>query len=238
MNAVTDMPAASLALPKIGASSRQCFAEALGAFALVFAGTGAIVVDEVSHGAVTHVGVAITFGLVVMAMIYALGDVSGAHFNPAVTIGFWLARRMPARRAVHYIASQCAGAFVASAALRVMFGTVAHLGATLPSGSAAQSFALEIVLTAMLMFVILCVSTGTKEVGVMAGIAIGALVGLEAMFAGPICGASMNPARSLAPAIVSGVFTSLWLYLTAPILGAAIAVPCWQLTRGKADAIS
>jgi aquaporin NIP len=211
---------------------RKWVAEAIGTFALVFAGTGAIVVNQVSGGAVTHAGVAVTFGLVVMAMIYAVGDVSGAHFNPAVTIGFWLARRLPGKSVPGYIVGQLAGALAASALLRALFGNTAALGATFPAGPAWQSFILEAVLTAILMFVILAVSTGPKEMGVMAGIAIGGVVGLEAMFAGPICGASMNPARSLAPAAVSGHLQSLWVYLTAPLLGAAIAVPIWRVTRG------
>ncbi len=206
-------------------------AEFFGTFAMVFAGTGAIVVNHVSGGAIMHVGVAITWGLIVMAMIYALGDVSGAHFNPAVTCGFWLSGRFPARCVGPYVIAQVAGALVASAALRLIFGNVAFLGASLPAGSDGQSFALEIVLTALLMFVILSVSCGPKEVGVMAGIAVGGVIGLEAMFAGPICGASMNPARSIAPAIVSGHLQSLWVYLAAPLIGAAIAIPCWRLTR-------
>ena len=206
-------------------------AEVLGTFALVFAGTGAVVIDKVTHGAVSHVGIALTFGLVVMALIYALGDVSGAHFNPAVTLGFWLARRLPGRDVLLYLMSQLTGAILASLLLRAMFGSRASLGATLPAGSDLQSFALEVVLTAFLMFIILCVSSGSKEVGTMAGIAIGGVVGLEAMFAGPICGASMNPARSFAPALVSLHFTSVWVYLTAPFLGAAIAGPCWRMTR-------
>lgn len=206
-------------------------AEFFGTFAMVFAGTGAIVVNHVSGGAITHVGVAITWGLIVMAMIYALGDVSGAHFNPAVTCGFWLSGRFPARCVGPYVIAQVAGALLASAALRLIFGNVAFLGASLPAGSDVQSFALEIVLTALLMFVILSVSCGPKEVGVMAGIAVGGVIGLEAMFAGPICGASMNPARSVAPAIVSGHLQSLWVYVAAPLIGAAIAMPCWKLTR-------
>jgi len=207
------------------------FAEAFGTFCLVFAGTGAIVINDVSRGAVTHVGVAITFGLVVMAMIYAIGDVSGAHLNPAVTLGFFLARRLPGRCVGPYVGSQLIGAFAASACLLAMFGDRAALGATLPAGSAMQSFVLETILTAILMFVILCVSTGPKEVGVMAGIAVGGVILFEAMFAGPVSGASMNPARSLAPAVLSGELRAVWVYLIAPVLGAAVAVPCWRLTR-------
>ena len=205
-------------------------AEAIGTFALVFAGTGAIIIDSLTRE-VTHVGVAITFGLVVMAMIYTVGDVSGAHLNPAITIGFWCSRRLPSRCVIPYIITQLGGAFAASALLRTMFGNVAHLGATIPSSSPWQSFALEVVLTALLMFVILNVSTGPKETGMMAGIAVGGVIGLEAMFAGPISGASMNPARSLAPALVSGELTALWVYLAAPVIGAMAAVPLWSLIR-------
>jgi aquaporin Z len=168
-----------------------------------------------------------------MAMIYTIGDVSGAHLNPAVTLGFFLAGRLPARRVGPYVLSQCVGAFAASAVLLAMFGNRAHLGATQPAGPAVQSFLMEVVLTAILMFVILCVSTGPKEVGVMAGIAVGGVIAFEAMFAGPISGASMNPARSLAPAILSGQFNALWVYLIAPPLGAAIALPCWRVTRPR-----
>jgi aquaporin NIP len=209
------------------------FAEIFGTFAMVFAGTGAVVIDAVTRGGVTHVGVAVTFGLIVMAMIYTLGDISGSHMNPAVTIGFFFAGRLPGRFVAPYVASQLVGALGASLLLRAMFSNAAYLGATLPAGSALQSFVLEVVLTAILMFVVLCVSTGPKEIGVMAGIAIGGVVGLEAMFAGPISGASMNPARSLAPALVCGHLQSLWIYILAPTLGALIAIPCWRLTRGS-----
>jgi len=210
---------------------RKYIAEAVGTFALVFAGTGAIVINKVSNGTVTGPGIAITFGLVVMAMIYAFGQTSGAHINPAVTVGFVLARRFPGRCVAPYIASQLIGAFAASAILRFLFGNVAFLGATLPAGSETQSLVLEIILTALLMIVILCVATGSKEQGLMAGIAIEGTVGLEAMFAGPICGASMNPARSIAPAIVSGQLASLWVYVAGPLVGAMIAVPGWLVTR-------
>ena len=168
-------------------------AETVGTFCLVFSGTGAIVVNDVSGGTVTHVGVALTFGLVVMAMIYAVGDVSGAHLNPAVTLGFWFSKRFPGRAVVPYWLSQILGAFLASGLLRAVFLTHAGLGATRPAGPAWQSFVLETVLTAMLMFVILAVSSGAKEKGLMAGIAVGGVIALEALLAGPICGAFDEP---------------------------------------------
>jgi aquaporin Z len=203
---------------------RALAAELFGTFALVLAGTGAIVVNEVRDGAVTHVGISLTFGLVVLALIYALGEVSGAHLNPAVTLGFWLAGRFPARRVLPYTVSQCAGALLASLLLRLLFSEETTLGATRPSGPPMQSFVLEAILTLLLMFVILSVSTGAKEKGIMAGVAVGAVIGLEALFAGPVCGASMNPARSLAPAVVSLRLEHLWIYLVATPLGAAVAV--------------
>lgn len=212
--------------------TRRLFAEALGTFALVFAGTGAIVIDQATGGAVTHVGVAMTFGLTVMVLIFAIGDVSGAHLNPAVTLGFWLSGRFPLRSVGGYLAAQIAGAVAASGAIRAIFGNTAHLGATLPRGPAVQSFVLEAILTAFLMFVILNVSTGPKETGSFAGIAVGGTILLEAMFAGPVCGASMNPARSLAPAVVSEHLDFLWIYLTAPLLGACGGVLSWIAVRG------
>ena len=216
---------------------KKCAAEFIGTFALVFAGTGAIVVNEVSHGAVTHVGVALTFGLIVLVMIYSLGDISGAHINPAVTIGFWLSRRLAGRDVLPYIASQCAGALAASGIMRLLFPENPLLGTTQPPGPVLQSFVLEFVLTALLMFVILGVSTGAREKGITAGIGIGSVIALEAMFAGPICGASMNPARSFGPAIVSGQLGSLWIYLAAPVLGAALGVIGCRCVR-EADCCS
>jgi aquaporin NIP len=212
---------------------RRASAEFFGTFAMVFAGTGAIVINQVSGGAVSHVGIALTFGLIVMAMIYALGDVSGAHINPAVTLAFWLARKFETRALLPYLAAQFAGALAASALLLLMFGNVANLGATLPAGSVQQSFMLEVVLTLILMFVILGVSTGAREAGIMAGAAVGGVVALEALFAGPICGASMNPARSLAPALLSGNLTSVWIYLLAPVAGALLAVPLSSLIHNR-----
>jgi aquaporin NIP len=212
---------------------KRLLAEFLGTFTLIFAGTGAIVINHETGGVIGHAGIAMVFGLVVMAMIYTFGDISGSHLNPAVTLGFTAAKRFPAKDVPGYLGAQLGGAFAASGLLKVLFPTDATLGATLPAGSVAQSFVLEVVLTAILMLVILSVSTGSKEKGITAGIAIGAVVGLEAMFAGPICGASMNPARSLAPAIVSGNFQHLWLYPAATILGAIIAVPLCLAVRGK-----
>lgn len=203
---------------------RKLVAEAFGTFCLVFAGTGAVVVNDTHGGVVTHVGVALTFGLVVLAMIYTVGDVSGCHLNPAVTLGFFAARRFEWRRVVPYILAQCVGAVLASLALRAMFPAHPSLGATLPAGTALQSWVMEFVLTLMLMVVILSVSTGSKEKGILAGVAVGAVIALEAMFAGPVSGASMNPARSLAPAVVAGRLDHLWLYLTAPVVGALAGV--------------
>lgn len=203
---------------------KRYVAEFIGTFALVLAGTGAIVINEVSGGGITHVGVALTFGLIVLAMIYTLGDISGAHLNPAVTIGFWFSRRLHGREVLPYVASQCLGALTASVTLRFLFQNNQLLGTTQPAGSNTQSFVLELLLTSILMFVILGVSTGAREKGITAGIVVGAVIGLEAMFAGPITGASMNPARSLGPAIVSQHLNALWIYVVAPVLGAALGV--------------
>lgn len=212
---------------------RKCIAEMLGTFVLVFMGTGAIVIDRVSHGAIGHVGIALTFGLIVMAMINALGETSGAHLNPAVTLGFWIAGKFPTQDLPKYIASQLLGAFAASGMLLLLFGNEANLGATLPAGTWMQSFVLEFLLTGLLMLVILCVSTGSKELGILAGVTIGGVITFECLFAGPISGASMNPARSLAPALVSGHFESLWIYVVATIAGSAAAIPVWSCIRAS-----
>jgi aquaporin NIP len=203
--------------------SRKYLAEAAGTFILVFCGTGAIVINEVSGGTVTHVGIAATFGLVVLAMVYTFGDISGCHINPAVTLAFAAAGRFSGKEVLFYIVFQLAGAFAASLALRALFPGSGLLGTTLPAGHPVQSLLLEFILTFMLMLVILNVSRGAKEKGITAGIAIASVVGLEAMFAGPVSGASMNPARSLAPALVSGHLEHLWVYLLAPVTGAIAA---------------
>lgn len=209
-------------------TGRKLAAECLGTFCLVFVGTGAIVTNETTHGSVSQVGVALTFGLIVLAMIHSLGDISGAHLNPAVTLGFFVAGRISAGLVVLFAASQFVGAVVASLMLHLLFPASATLGRTAPSGPAVQSFVLEVVITLILMFVILSVSSGPRERGITAGLVVGGYITLAALFAGPISGASMNPARSAGPALVSGDFTSLWIYLTAPLLGAALAVPFWR----------
>lgn len=203
---------------------KKYLSELIGTFGLVFCGTGAIVINDMSGGTVTHIGIAITFGLIVLAMIYAFGDISGAHINPSVTIAFWFSGRFPAKEVIPYIISQLIGAFAASGTLKILFPSHRTIGTTLPADTAMQSFILEIILTFLLMLVIINVSTGSKEKGVMAGMAIGSVVLLEAMFAGPITGASMNPARSIAPALVSGQIQHLWIYIIAPIVGAVFAI--------------
>jgi MIP family channel proteins len=218
---------------QLSETSRRYLAEAIAAFALVFAGCGAIVIDSVSHGQVTHVGVAITFGLVIAAMIYATGHISGAHINPAVTLAFALTRHFPLVRMPGYVLAQLAGAAAAAGVLRALFGNVAHLGATLPSDGDGQSLVLEIVLTFFLMFVIMAVATDDRAVGQAAALAIGGTVLLDAMFGGPISGASMNPARSFGPALVSGTWGHLWIYIAGPIVGALLAALAYELVRGE-----
>ncbi len=210
---------------------KKYVAEFIGTFAMVFCGTGAIIINQQTGGAITHLGIAITFGLIVTAMIYTFGSTSGAHFNPAVTIAFSIAGLFNPKQIIPFVVAQIVGALAASYTLHFLFPDNISLGATMPSGSAAQSLVLEFILTYFLMLVILFTSQGSKEVGVMAGLAIGGTVLLEALFAGPICGASMNPVRSLAPAIVSGNLTNVWIYLTAPIIGAAAATATWKMIK-------
>ncbi|MCA9176162.1 MAG: aquaporin [Planctomycetales bacterium] len=215
---------------------KKYLAEVIGTFCLVFVGTGAVVINEAQGGAVTHVGIALTFGLIVMAMVYSLGDVSGAHINPAVTIAFWVDGRFRGNQVAPYVMSQFLGALAASGLLRLLFLEAPDLGMTLPAREWWHAFVFEVVLTFILMFVVLNVSTGAKVKGIMAGAAIGGVVTLEALFAGPICGASMNPARSLGPAVFSNHLADLWIYLAAPTLGAMLAVPVFYCIQELDDA--
>ncbi|MDM4017471.1 MIP/aquaporin family protein [Roseiconus lacunae] len=204
---------------------KKYIAEFVGTFILIFVGTGSVIVNSVTDGDVSLVGIAMAWGLVVSAMIYAIGDLSGAHINPAVTIAFWVGKRFEGRKVVPYIVAQCAGAIAASLLLRFLYPDQESLGATLPVGTVMQSFVLEIMLTLMLMFVVLNVTVGAKEKGITAGLAIGGVISFEVLCGGPISGASMNPARSLAPALVGGQMQHLWVYLVAPVIGSVAAVP-------------
>ncbi len=214
---------------------KRLVAETVGTFSLIFCGTGAMTINEVTSGDVTHIGIAISWGLIVMAMIYAFGDISGAHFNPAVTLAFAYAKKFSWLEVPKYIIAQCIGAILASALLLFLFPNSEFLGATLPAYDFPpyKAFILELLLTFFLMVVIINVSTGSKEIGVIAGIAIGGVVLLEAMFAGPMTKASMNPARSLGPALISGNLQHLWLYLTAPFIGAILAVISCKLVKDE-----
>lgn len=217
------------------AIGRKLAAEFLGTFFLLFAGTGAVIVNAQTGGTISHVGVSLVFGFVVLAVISAAGHVSGAHINPAVTLAFALARHFPWKLVPLYMLVQFAGAVVASATLAVLIGTEANLGATLPAGSQLQSLVLEVFLTFFLMLVIMAVATDTRAVGQLAAVAIGSTVALSAMWAGPISGASMNPARSLGPAVVSGAIGDLWIYLVGPVVGAALGAVVYQLIRGERE---
>lgn len=214
--------------------ARRALAEGLAAFALVFAGCGAIITNQTRHGALGTVGVALVFGLAIMVLVYATGHLSGAHINPAVTIAFTLTRHLPAREAIAYVAAQLAGAIAAALALAAIWTShPAGLGATVPSVGSGSAFAYELVMTALLMFVIMGVATDTRAVGAGAAIAIGGVIGLDALFGGPITGASMNPARSLGPALVAGRWDSAWIYVLAPVAGACLGGLAYQLVRGE-----
>ena len=213
---------------------RRAAAEGLAAFALVFAGCGAIVADAVYGGTLGTIGVALTFGLVIMAMVYSTGHLSGAHINPAVTLAFTLTRHFPARDAGAFVAAQLAGAVAGALVLLAIWpDRPAELGATVPSVGAGSAFAYELVLTAILMFVIMAVATDSRAMGSGAAIAIGGTIGLDALFGGPVTGASMNPARSFGPALAAGEWTEFWVYLAGPLVGAALGAFAYQLVRGE-----
>jgi len=209
---------------------RRYLSEAVGTFIMVFCGTGAIIINDVSNGSVSHVGIAITFGLVVMAVIYTFGSISGAHINPAVSIALIFAGLFERKQLLPYIIAQIAGAILASLLLKILFLEHESLGATLPKGTSYQSLILELILTYILMLVILFVSQN-KETTKLTGVVVGGVVLFEALFAGPICGASMNPARSIAPALASGNLSYLWVYILAPITGAILATFTWRGMR-------
>ncbi len=214
--------------------ARRAAAEGIAAFALVFAGCGAVIADAEHHGALGTVGVALVFGLVIMVMVYATGHLSGAHINPAVTVAFTLTRHFPAREALAYVAAQLAGATLAALALLAIWTSQpAQLGATVPTVGAGSALVYELVMTAVLMFVITAVATDTRAVGAAAAIAIGGVIGLDALFGGPITGASMNPARSFGPALVAGEWRDFWVYVVGPLAGAAIGAVAYQLVRGE-----
>ena len=221
-------------------NTKLIFSELLGTFILVFTGTGAVVFNEISGGAVTPLGIGLVFGLVVMALVYTLGDISGPHINPAGTLGFWVSGQFESKRVAPYILAQCCGALLASLLLRAMFGVHGNMGATLPleidnQPMVYECLVLEIILTFILMFVILNVAIGSKEKGIFTGIVVGGVIALEAIFAGPISGASMNPARSLGPAVASGNFTAFWIYVIGPVIGSLLAVPTWRFIGASKD---
>lgn len=209
---------------------RRASAEMVGTYALVTAGCGAIMVNA-ETAVLGHIGVAATFGLIVMVMIAATGHISGAHFNPAVTVAFAITRHFPWRDVPFYVGGQVSGALLAALTLRLVIGDVANVGMTLPTGSVGQSFGMEILLTAVLMFVIIAVATDTRAVGETAALAIGATVALDALWGGPVSGASMNPARSIGPALVAGIWTHQWVYILAPLIGAVLGGLAYQVIR-------
>lgn len=206
-------------------------AEIIGTFFLILAGCGSVVIDKKSNGSITHLGVSLVWGMAVMIMIYAVGHISGAHFNPAVTLAFATTRKFPLINIPGYLGAQVVSAIVAGYVLRLMFGEVAHMAATLPTGSDMQSFVLEILITFLLMFVVSAVATDTKAVGEMAGLAVGTTIAMNVLIAGPISGASMNPARSIGSAVAGNKYTSFWIYMTAPIIGAIAGALAYDLIR-------
>lgn len=208
---------------------RRALAEGIGTYFLVLIGTGTVMTAAISEGSIGVAGIAAAFGLVVAAMIYAVGHISGAHINPAVSLGFYSVGKLSGSELASYVVAQCLGATLASATLRLLLGPVASLGATVPSVPLGSAFFLEWLMTFLLMFVIAAVALGETIPPGFGSLAVGIAVAVDALFGGPLTGASMNPARSLGPALVAGVWTDHWIYWLAPISAAAAAANVWEL---------
>jgi aquaporin Z len=218
---------------------KKYITEFIGTFILIFVGTGSVIVNHNTHGALGLVGVALVWGLVVAALIYTFGRISGAHFNPAVTITFWMVKLLKGKDVVPYIICQLIGAFAASLVLKFIFPDEISLGETKPKGDAMQSFVLEAIMCFILMMVILFTSQGAKETGILAGLAIGGTILVLVLFGGPVSGTSLNPTRSIAPAVVSGKYLEhLWIYITAPLMGMFTAGIVWMLLKEKTSSSS
>jgi MIP family channel proteins len=206
-------------------------AEAVGTFMLVFIGCGAATVENWSHGSVTSVGISLAFGFVIVAGAYGLGHISGAHFNPAVTAGFWLSGKFPRAEVLPYVVAQIVGSLSASLVLRALLGASAQAAVTIPAIGVGRGLVVEVILSFFLMLVIMAVATDARVAGTVAGLAVGLTVAFEALMGGPLSGASMNPARSFGPALANGMWTAQWIYWIGPLLGATLAVGAYSYLR-------